>query len=50
MVINLTSKNADKSVKDKQIRTFDTQLQNNEGKALHSANCYCYGPAYPPCK
>ncbi len=35
----------------KEPRSFDVSL-NNQGTAPAKksyANCYCYGPAYPPC-
>jgi hypothetical protein len=36
--------------KNKRLQTFDLTLEPAEGSPQKKySNCYCYGPAYPPC-
>ena len=54
MVNNLLAekKRADaKNADSNKIQMFNPALQPTEGGSdSNYTNCYCYGPAYPPCK
>lgn len=44
-------KGADANTGSNEIQMFNSALQPTEsGSDSNYTNCYCYGPAYPPCK
>lgn len=54
MVIKLSKmtnvKTGAEKEKDENLKLFDVALKEREGSAPENyANCYCYGPVYPPC-
>lgn len=54
MVKNLTSETAPSTSPTsgsptEEPKAFDTSFAETAGSDTSMANCYCYGPAYPPC-